>query len=912
MKSAWGQDRARTLVRGVVRHSGGQEMSLRARLRFPRALAPVAALALFLVLALAPSPCLAASTYSVTNSNDAGAGSLRQAISSLNAAASDPSSKIDFTSSFTSITPTSGAFAAITNPVTITNDSGYDITITNSFGGALFTADAKLSIGGANALILNSNSASNVWGIGATSNLTLGSIGSLVSINATTTANRAYGIYSPGNMVSSSGMAGTINATAGTHTAIGILSGGTLNGGSASTAASITGSTYATANGLAVGVASVGAMNLYVTGTLSGVDTSGSGRGYAIRAGSPDGTGGWVASSANNIVTLDTGAALTGIVDLGTGANTLNLYGTGSTSSQLLGVDNLVLGDGTTAATWTISPSATSAIGLLTLNSGTSLTLNDKVSLSAVLNSGGTLAFSSGSGLGKYVGGNLTVTTLNVPSGSSLSLAAGTAITTTDADLSATATYSALGTAEGTATITSANPITVDGGTTALTKSTSTLMTSSEFTLAAGGTTATLTTGRTPLEILVGGNGGALDSLRHAAPTGSSLASLFDTLYTGTSRDQVRGATQQLSGEGVVNSSLLVSGQVAAFRSALGQQQGRFTAGGSGLVPSSLAGRSASSGGSWSTLGNNEAHGGAQNGDSGLAATLAQMMAMNANDEAGLSSAGLTARGQAQTLHQGANNGYSGYNGEFGLAALGYDAPVTENLRLGLGLGYSGGQLRGAGVTTNLHTWFASLYGTLALPQEVTLDADLTYGYTRARLNGAYTWPVADSTSGRYTANTFSGTLKASRGLLPFGDAGLRVTPSIALEAAHSVRAAFTESGSSLTKHFSESTMNTLDVPVGVTIGRDLEYGGGTLRPELSAYYVRRMADTRASSNVALMDGTTSSSVSGASSGRNLLRANLGGRITTQGKMDFSIFYNGEIGDHTTHNGLTLELKYPF
>jgi len=878
------------------------------------------AAAVLLVLALAPSPCLAASSYSISNTYDNGsAGSLRERIAAINSAgASTSPTTLYFNSGIgSSISLTGGSLPTILRPISIANDNGTDITIANSFGDALFKADATLSIGGTSALILNSTYSSNAWGIGATGDLTLGSFGSLVSINTSTTADRAYGIYSPGNMSITSGMAGTISATAGTHTAIGILSGGTLNGGSASTAASVTGSVYARANGLAVAVASAGAMNLKVTGTLSGVDTSGAGRGYAIRAGSPDESGGWTTGSANNIVTLDTGAALVGKVDLGTGANTLNLYGIGSTSSQLTGVGNLVLGDGTTAATWTLSPSATSAVGLLTLNSGTSLTINDYVTLSAVLNSGGTLTLPTSTGLKNYGGGSLSLTSLTVPSGSSLSLAGGTTITTTNADLSATATYNNLGSAEGTSTITSPNPITVDGGATGFTKGTSTFMTSSVFTLAAGSSTATFTTSRTPLEVIVGGNGGALDTLRRTATTGSSLASLFDTLYTGISRDQVRGATQQLSGEGVVNTPMLVSGQVAAFRSAVGQQQGRFSSGpgGTGLAANSRNGSSliangfaASSGSLWSTLGN----AGAQDGDSGLAITLVQMMTMSANNGAGRASAGLAARGQVQQLHQGANGGYSGYNGELGLAALGYDAPVTNNLRLGVGFGHSGGQLRGAGVTTNLHTWFASLYGTLALPQEVKLDADLTYGYTHAKLDGTYNWPVADSTTGRYTANTYSGSIKASRDLLPFGDNGLRLTPSVALEAAQSVREAFTESGSTLTKHFGGSTMNTLDVPFGAAISRDFDYGKGTFSPEISAYYVRRLADTRATSNVTLQDGATSSSVSGASADRNLLRANLGGRITTQENMDFSLFYNGEFGDHYANNGMTLEVKYSF
>jgi hypothetical protein len=82
------------------------------------------------------------------------------------------------------------------------------------------------------------------------------------------------------------GMAGTITATAATHTAVGLVAFQELNGGG-SRPLSVSGTIAARANGLAVAVASDGAMNLYVTGILSGVDTSGSGEGYAIRAGSP-------------------------------------------------------------------------------------------------------------------------------------------------------------------------------------------------------------------------------------------------------------------------------------------------------------------------------------------------------------------------------------------------------------------------------------------------------------------------------------------------------------------------------------------------------------------------------------------------------------------------------------------------
>src|SRR5918993_2579989 len=79
----------------------------------------VAALAMVAAMMLAARPSYAADTLTVTNTNDSGAGSLRQAI--LDANATDGASVIDFNISGTgvkTIRPTS-ALPTITEPVTI-------------------------------------------------------------------------------------------------------------------------------------------------------------------------------------------------------------------------------------------------------------------------------------------------------------------------------------------------------------------------------------------------------------------------------------------------------------------------------------------------------------------------------------------------------------------------------------------------------------------------------------------------------------------------------------------------------------------------------------------------------------------------------------------------------------------------
>lgn len=520
----------------------------------------------------------------------------------------------------------------------------------------------------------------------------------------------------------------------------------------------------------------------------------------------------------------------------------------------------------------------------------------------------GAVAIKSGGVLNNYATGSITGTgSLYAYSGSTLALAVGSTINVSNLYLSSGATYTSLGSVSGTVTLYGLVHLldATDNASTAttLTKTSTSGLYSITFTAINGDSSATLTYTANSLGSAAGGNAGALDSARLGATSGSTLASIFNTLYAASDAAQVQSGVQQLAGEGVINTPQLIGGQMAAFRSAVGQQQGRFSGGtgGSGFT---------ASGGMWSSLGNSAAAGDASLGDNGLMATLAQIMVMNANDSGKYSSA-LSARGQVQTLHQGARSGLSGYNGELGVAALGYDTPVAEDLRLGAAFGYSGGQLRGAGATTNLHTWFGSLYGTWN-PGPVQLDGDLTYAYTSGTVNGEYTWPVADSTTGSYTANTYSGSIKASRAFSPFGEDGPRVTPSLAVEAARSDRDAFTESGSTLYRRFGASTMNTLDVPVGAAVSKDFDYAGGTVSPEISAYYVRRLEDTRSSGRVTLMDSTATSTVDGASTGRNLWRANAGARFATSGHIDFSLFYNGEFGQSYSNNGLTLEIKYSF
>jgi outer membrane autotransporter protein len=228
----------------------------------------------------------------------------------------------------------------------------------------------------------------NAYGLAAIGTLTLGSIASTGQVTATAATNPAYGLFAGHNIAITGGLAGTVSATVTNGAnAFGLYASGTLNGGSAATPLAISGTVSATANGRAAAVYSLGAMNLSVTGTLRGVDTSGGGNGYAIQSG----------GGANDAVTLGTGATLVGKVDLGSGTDTLTLVGTGAASNQFINIENLVVGTGSTTS-WTLNPTVANASSFTTLaiNANANLTINEYVTVTGTITDNGTLTFNPG------------------------------------------------------------------------------------------------------------------------------------------------------------------------------------------------------------------------------------------------------------------------------------------------------------------------------------------------------------------------------------------------------------------------------------------------------------------------------------------------------------------------------------
>lgn len=518
----------------------------------------------------------------------------------------------------------------------------------------------------------------------------------------------------------------------------------------------------------------------------------------------------------------------------------------------------------------------------------------------------GTLSIQSGGVYNGYAQSTLVGGTLNVLNGGKLAVVNGDNVSVEDLYLSSGGTYVLLVSNSGVVTLHGQVHLlsNKDEQSTAptLTTITDAPLYTATLTATADATSATITSTAKSFGGVVGSAAAGLDTVRAIAASDSAVAGFFNALCGSNNLGQVQTAVRQAMGEGAVNSANLVLDTAHVFNGAVSLQLGSFS---SGARPTPLAA------GFWSTAGQAE---GLPDGDSGLMATLGQIASMNGvqnnvqGAQNGLSTLGM--RGQAQWMHQGARGGRGGYDADMGLAALGYDAPISDNARIGVAGGFSSGQSRATGVKTDVKSWFFGPYGTLRVGP-VTLDADAAYTYSHGSMKGSYSFPYVDSTSGDFDANTLSANLKASH-TFGFADNAIRLTPSVGVEFAYSARDAFTESGSAITRRYAAGETTSMGVPIGAALQRDFIIGHTTVTPELSAYYVREVADTAPTARVTLLDSTVASTTKGADAGRDLWRTGFGVHADLGDGFNASANYNGEFGDRYSNNGAELLLQYAF
>ncbi len=219
--------------------------------------------------------------------------------------------------------------------------SGTITAMTGEYGAACLKGGGMTLVGDLSGTMTATAGSYGAYGMNLTGQLEIG--GDLSgSISATALAgDGAYGIIGSSAVTLTGGVSGIINASASGTDAAGIyVSGSSLDGGSLSDAAEISGTITASSSGASAAIMAWTEMNLNVTGTLSATGASA----YAIRSGNFDGAGGFVDNTEERVdrVVLGSGAVLTGSVFLGDGDDVLTLSGT----ADISGVPELLGGTG--------------------------------------------------------------------------------------------------------------------------------------------------------------------------------------------------------------------------------------------------------------------------------------------------------------------------------------------------------------------------------------------------------------------------------------------------------------------------------------------------------------------------------------------------------------------------------------
>lgn len=360
-------------------------------------------------------------------------------------------------SNYTNITTLSGTVSATASGRFTTSRNIYTNGVDSSGGITLFTygsgsvayglmgSSGSMTIGTLSGKVSATSYNGPAYGMQSNSgSITVGTLSGSVaatSLGGTTTIADSYGsttINSPAyalyaDSIGIGTLSGTVSASSADGSAYGLYSSGTLNGGSIGTAMLISGTVEATGAEDTYALYADGAANVYITGTVKATSTGGTA--YAIKTGSSD-----------DSVTLGTGASLTGAVDLGDGADTLTMVGTGTASTTFSNIETLAVGDGSTLTDWVWATSAT--FDALNVYSGSSLSVSNGVTLGS-----GTITVASGGTLNLAAYGqstaSVTATTATINGTLGVDASAG-AIGTTSQVLSATTLT--------TASVVSANP----------------------------------------------------------------------------------------------------------------------------------------------------------------------------------------------------------------------------------------------------------------------------------------------------------------------------------------------------------------------------------------------------------------------------------------------------------------------
>jgi uncharacterized protein with beta-barrel porin domain len=244
---------------------------------------------------------------------------------------------------------------------------------------------------------------------------------------------------------------------------------------------------------------------------------------------------------------------------------------------------------------------------------------------------------------------------------------------------------------------------------------------------------------------------------------------------------------------------------------------------------------------------------------------------------------------------------------------VGLDRRVTRNVFAGVAFAYDNAYQSFSTIQSNsqIDAFRTTLYGGW---RSGNVFADGYAGYTknwhntRRDINIGTFNEVAKS---KYSDNMFSTGLEIGQNL-SFGRSHL--APSVGFHYIHLSTPSITEAGAGdANLHVHSNSYNSLRMPIGARMSRDISSGGIVWTPEVRAFYICELLDTSARARTSF-DGARGASFAADSGnwGRNSARF---GAILNAGltdRLNFRVDYDYEVFDHTAVSefGATLGVNW--
>ena len=230
--------------------------------------------------------------------------------------------------------------------------------------------------------------------------------------------------------------------------------------------------------------------------------------------------------------------------------------------------------------------------------------------------------------------------------------------------------------------------------------------------------------------------------------------------------------------------------------------------------------------------------------------------------------------------HQSAQGAFSGYDSKVLGVMAGYDVPVSDYTRAGLGAGYSRTTIDGKTLDNN--TGFSSNQVTAYIAHEDGIwfaNGNVTYGWNNYSGMRRIIFPGINRTAfARYGGEDFTGFVTAGR---HFSADAITITPLASLQVTHLYMKGYTETGAGdVNLQVASQSYNFLESGLGVNVARhfDMEDGSDFL-PELHVKWLHELAKQNFHNSAAFTaPGSTSFNTTGLKSAPNTL--NVGAGIT--------------------------------